>query len=496
MPERVRAREYRRLSDKKGGTSIEDQGDDNAAAAEDQDWDLGIPYIDDGRSASRYARGRRGDFDQLVKDLQSGPTGPRSDFGADVLMLWESSRGSRRVGEWVTFIELCEDKGVKIWVTTHERLYDPANGRDRKALIDDANDSEYESYKTHRRVSRTTPKEARRGRPHGEAPYGLKPLYDERTGKLLTWIEDPARSMVPKQLFEMLEAGFSFTEIVRCFHARGYVNKSGRPWTHGHLRHLAVMHSYAGLRHFKGAIYEGVWDGIVPRDRFWSVYRMVTDPARITTTSGFSRHPLTAGLWCGRCEIHLSARTEPGRQPVYRCKRCGRKIQKAPVDDLFLGEPGRPGILMAYLARPDIYEVLRVPGADDATVRAVQADLARARAERDEFRKARGATLAEVTILANSLTEKENEVIALEARERELTVPSAVLSIVRPGVDVWESWHEAPIQARRATVRLLLGAGYLGRPCIQPSRKNGRNQMIFERIEWRQTEPSSGTAGA
>ncbi|WP_030525764.1 recombinase family protein, partial [Nocardia rhamnosiphila] len=144
------------------------------------------------RSGSRYARRRRDDFDRLVADLNSGPSGIDSAFAAHVLMLWESSRGSRQVGEWVDFIELCEQKQVRIWVTTHERLYDPANGRDRKALIDDAVDSEYESYKTHRRLVRTAPKEAERGRPYGKAPYGLRPVYDPKTGKLLTWEADPA----------------------------------------------------------------------------------------------------------------------------------------------------------------------------------------------------------------------------------------------------------------------------------------------------------------
>ncbi|MET7982560.1 recombinase family protein [Streptomyces sp. NPDC005281] len=485
--ERLVAREYRRLSDNKGGTSIEDQGADNASAADEQDWDLGDPYIDDGVSASRYARGRRGDFEQLVADLGSGPTGRESAFGADILMLWESSRGSRRVGEWVSFIELCEDKGVKIWVTTHERLYDPANGRDRKALIDDANDSEYESYKTHKRVARTTPKEARRGRPHGEAPYGLKPVYDQRTGKLVTWVEDETRSMVPKELFEMLDTGHSFAEITRTFKERGYLNLSGGPLTHGYLRAMATRHSYAGLRYYQGTVYPGVWDGLIPEERFWSVYRMVTDPSRLS--AGPVQHVLTAGLYCGRCDGQLSVRSAPGRYPVYRCRGCNLKIQKAGVDDLILGDRGRPGILMSYLARPDIYEVLRAPGSDDATVRAVRADLARARADRDEMRDAKGTTLAEVRILATSLEAKEAEVAALEARERELTVPAAILAILRPGADVWDSWGEAPLRARRATARLVLGPGYLGRACVLPSPRTGRD-AIAERLEWRQTAPS------
>ena len=494
--ERLRAREYRRLSDAKGGTSIDDQGVDNGEAADENDWDLGEPYVDEGLSASRYARRRRDDFDQLVSDLQSGPTGRESRFGADILMLWESSRGSRRVGEWVSFIELCEEKGVRIWVTTHERLYDPANGRDRKALIDDAVDSEYESYKTHRRVSRTTIKEARKGRPHGEAPYGLKPVYDPSTGKLVTWVEDKERSMVPKELFAMLHERHTFAHIERTFRERGYLNRSQRPFVHGHLRRMALMHSYAGLRCYKGTVYPGVWDGLVSEEVFWDVYHYITDPSRATWAGGGACHDLTAGLRCGRCETLLGPRYAEGHPPVYRCSKCGRKIQKEAVDELFIGTPDALGLVLEYLARDDIYEILRAPDSDDAAVREVKASLAKARAERDAMRNAKGKTLAEVQVLANSLQALEDDVAELEARERELTVPSAVLSILKPGVDVYTSWQQAPINARRAAIRLLLSPRYLGAPHILAAPNTGRNQQFVERIEWRRSEAGSKAEAA
>lgn len=488
--QRARAREYRRLSDKKGGTSLDDQGVDNGEAAEENGWELGEPYIDDGLSASRYARKRRDDFDQLAADLASGPTGRQSRFGADILMLWESSRGSRRVGEWVSFIELCEDKGVKIWVTTHERLYDPGNGRDRKALIDDANDSEYESYKTHRRVSRTTPKEARKGRPHGEAPYGLMPVYDERTGALLTWAEDPKRSMVIFDLFDRLDQGHSFASIERAFQAAGYRNRSGRPFTHAHLRRMAIMHSYAGLRSHKGTIYEGIWDGLVSKEKFWRVYRRVTDTSRVTSRGGPS-HELTAALRCGKCTILLYPRSEAGRPAVYRCKQCGRKIQKDPVDDYIIGTRDEPGALMEFLARKDLYKRLAARDTDDGELRLVRAQLAQARAERAEFRLATGKTVAEALLLANSLAAKEHEVSELETRERDLTLPSSLATLIRPGVKVWDAWEAAPIGARREIVRIVLSERGLGVPYVMPAPRRGRYQAVVERIDFRRSDSSS-----
>lgn len=493
------AREYRRLSDRKGGRSLDDQGRDNRDAADEREWTLGDPYVDDGRSASRYARRRRDDFDRLVADLQSGPTGRRSAFGADVLMLWESSRGSRQVGEWVSFIELCEAKRVLIWVTTHERLYDPANGRDRKALIDDAVDSEYESYKTHRRLVRTAPGDAARGRPYGKAPWGLRPVYDPKNGKLLTWEADPTpagttaagRDQAVRELFEILEAGHSTGHAARVFLKRGYLNSIRQPFGREHLRRMARCHAYAGLRYYKGTVYQGVWDGLVTETQFWTVNRLLTAPGRTSPSRGKLLHVLTAALTCGRCIKLMGTRFEKGHF-LYRCATCGLRINKAGVDELLLGTRREdPGLLLDFLARPDIYEVLSVPDADDPAVRQVQADLARARAERDEMETATGGTLAEVRLLANSLAQKQAEVSQLEVRERELMLPAVVLSVIKPGRDVWDTWAETPIRTQRIIARMILGPGYLGRPHVMPSIHVGRGQPDpASRIEWRHDVPA------
>ena len=491
MPQLI-AREYRRLSDAKGGTSLDDQGTDNAAAADDNDWRLhATPYIDDGLSASRYATKRRDDFEQLVADLRTGPTGRQSAFGADVLMLWESSRGSRKVGEWVSFIELCEEKQVRIWVTTHERLYDPRNGRDRKSLIEDAADSEYESYKIHRRVTRTAAAQARAGRPYGQAPYGLMPVYDPQTGKLQTWTEDPVRAIVVRELFRLLEQHHPVAEIARRFERRGYTTREGKPFCGAHLVDMAGRASYTGLRTYKGQLFEGIWDGIVPRKRYWNVQRILTAPGRATYKGGGTRYELTAALTCSRCggltrvEYNGEGGKRLGRRPAYRCQLNHVVVDKAGIDELIIGTPDDLGILLQWLARDDIYDVLATPSGNDPTVTDLRAQLAQARAERDELREAKGANLAQALVIANSLSAKEEEVAALEARERELTLPSVVLSIIRPGVDVWTQWQAMPIAGRRQIVRLFCSPKYLGIPYILPSPRTGPNQPIAERLAWR-----------
>ncbi|MCA1601191.1 MAG: recombinase family protein, partial [Acidobacteria bacterium] len=140
----IHARDYLRVSLDRSGRarSLEEQHADHERTAAEHGWCLGEDsYRDASISASRYSRKVRDDFDRLIADLEA------DRFGAQMLMLWESSRGSRRVGEWVNLLELCERHGVRIHVYTHNRTYDPANGRDRRSLLEDAVDGEYESSK-------------------------------------------------------------------------------------------------------------------------------------------------------------------------------------------------------------------------------------------------------------------------------------------------------------------------------------------------------------
>ena len=137
---------------------------------------------------------------------------------------------------------------MRFFVTTHERIYDPSNERDRRTLLEDAVDSEYESGKVSKRTARTAAAEAAKGRPAGVAPHGYRPEYDQRTGRLLNWVENPEESAVPRELFRRLRAGESLGSITRTLAAAGHVNRSGKPFTQQHLRTMATRHAYAGLR--------------------------------------------------------------------------------------------------------------------------------------------------------------------------------------------------------------------------------------------------------
>lgn len=111
-------REYLRVSTERygEGKSPDQQHADNTVAATSRGWQLHPDsYRDDDRSASRYAKRDREDFKRLIEDLKA------DRFGAGIRILWESSRGSRRVSEWLLLVELCEERGILIFVTSNCR---------------------------------------------------------------------------------------------------------------------------------------------------------------------------------------------------------------------------------------------------------------------------------------------------------------------------------------------------------------------------------------
>jgi hypothetical protein len=95
--------------------------------------------------------------------------------------------------------------GVKIGVTTHERLYDPRNAKDRHSLISDANDSEYESAKTSHRGRRTAAANAVAGRPTGRIPYGYMRQYDPATKQAALLQGDGRRQ--PRDVVDLRRTG-------------------------------------------------------------------------------------------------------------------------------------------------------------------------------------------------------------------------------------------------------------------------------------------------
>ncbi|WP_127499685.1 recombinase family protein [Actinoplanes solisilvae] len=482
----VTGREYLRVSQDRSGRerSPEEQHHDHLGVAAERGWTLGAPYRDVG-SASRYAAKAREGFDRLIADLEAGR------FGADLLVLWEGSRGSRRTNEWVRLIELCEDRAVKIFIFTYERLFDPANPYDRADLLELAVKSELASAETSKRTRRAAAATAAAGRPAGRCPYGYQRRYDPVTRKLVEQIEQPAEAAVVRELFERLHAGHSLRSVERDFRERGIRTRTGLVFSSQHLRSLAMNPAYSGQRvHDPGrtsghtlspnaTFTPAVWPALVTRAVFLAVRRRLTAPERVTTRPGRAVHLLSMIGVCDVCDSPIAARSgDRGREYVCHRKGCIR----ISYDEL---NTFAEAAVIDYLSRPENLAWLNIGGDDDAALLAVRDQVAEIQAELDDLADQVGAGQITVTLAARAEPAILARLKTAQAREAELTTPAPLRDFMTPGVDVVRQWTAAPMPARRELVRLLFSPRACGQLRVRRSPSKGHRYPAEQRVWWK-----------
>ncbi|MFF4306993.1 recombinase family protein [Streptomyces sp. NPDC001601] len=493
--ETLTGREYLRVSFDHSGfeRSNDDQHADNTDVAGDLGITLGEPYRDVG-SASRFAQKKRDDFTRLMADLKSGA------FGADVLQMWENSRGSRKPREWLDLIDACKEHDVKILITTERRLYNLRNWRDEHALISDALKAAAAVEETSERVTRTLARNAEKGRPHGVCPYGYYRTYAKvrnSKGRLVTrpdeQLPQPEHALHIIDLFVKLRRGDSFGSIERDWAERGIVSREGVPFSAATLSCVARRVCYIGKRTHKGAEIDAVWpvvadfeDSPMTAEEFVTLFREVQDmlnnPQRSTNPGGGPKHVWTMTMRCDICTgpITVTAHLSRSGEQVYACrdKGCIRMSQKAELDD-FLTRT-----VLAYLARPDIYQSLGSPE-DDTELRQVRMDLARKRRALQETREAQPETLAEERRMAKREERLEASVKELEGQEQNLTRPNPLVDLfpAGPADTVAARWRATPINRQRAIAALLLAPGVLGQVRVRRE-VDSPSEAVSDRIRF------------
>ncbi|MGH2868234.1 MAG: recombinase family protein [Solirubrobacteraceae bacterium] len=466
------ARDLVRVSKDRYGRqrSPEDQHSDHVRSAEAMGWTLAGPSYQDVGSASSYARKKRKDFERLMTDLREDA------FGANVLMLWENSRGSRRESEWIELIDLAVQREVVFWIETRGRVLDPGDPFDRAELVKAAAEAALETNLLSVRVRRGTIRAAERGLPHGRTPYGYIRRYDERTRELIAQELHPDEAPVIKELFQRIAKGHSLYSITSDFEARGIEKRSGGRFTSSHLRSMLVNPAYMGVRVRdpernqgkylgpKTLTYKAVWDHVVSPALYRRVQRILGDSTRRTNRSGVDvRHWLSMIARCGVCGTVLRVTkvpTDPSalRYSCHSARGCSR-IDKPTLDEFV------EDLLLGWLSDPQQYRVLGQPSAGvEAKLEEVRRRLADEIGERDDLARragAREAGFTSVGFVATLAAGIEQRIEQLQAEERALS-PSVIDGLIEPGPDVRTRWARLPLEARRLVARRLLVPGYVG----------------------------------
>lgn len=499
-------REYLRVSqDRSGiGKSPDQQHGEMAESAARRGWMLHPQaFRDDNRSASRYARREREGFTELMESLRSGR------FGADILGIWESSRGSRKTSEWLQLIDLCKAQGVHIWVLTHNRVYDPANARDRRSLREDASDAEYESDKTSERLRRDVRSNAEKGRPHGKRIYGYKRIYDGESRNLIEVIEEPDQAPIVREAASRVLAGETFYAIAKDFNLREIPPRreayrearANMGWTPPAVKQMLTMPAYAGKRQYRGEIIgDAIWPPLIDYE-VWLKLQLIMSPTHRRRTNIWpSAHLLTGIAVCGIC----GANTRVGKQNKgsQRYDKAGEKVPREHYNTyLCSGVPGRTGfhvaikeefldkivvdVLLTRLERPDFLAWL---GQNDSSADAERMGLLEEIGEHQSWLKEvheEAARRRDMEFLNTQEALVRPQLEAAQARLDSLAVVDpVVLELVRSG-RVRELWAEREASGdfdwRRHIIRSVVT------PRIMPVGKGhrGLKGIMRERVKFK-----------
>jgi len=449
------------------GASVETQESESRAAAEDNSWHVVETYSDNDVSASKYGRRNREEWARLLGDIESGKL--------DVLIMWETSRGSRQLSEWARFLELAEEHHLLIHIVSHDETYDVRKRRHWKALAGEGVDSADESNKTSERVRRDKAATRQAGRPDGKYPFGWKREYDPETGELLRQVPHPEEAPVVREVIDRLCRGDTLAGIARDLEARSHLDRSDPRWVPtlpyggayrpAAVRQIATRAAHAALiPNPRGELLPASWDPIVDVDKWWAVQRILADPSRRTTSRpGRIKHLLTRLMTCAVCGAYIELKRISGAQR-YTCRgnlpggrRSGREgcasIRKEWVEEYIVS------LVVERLSQSDLAAAL-VNQDDEA------AAAARARAEelRRELEQAWDRVLAEELSLEEYTALKAARFPAIRAAE-EAAVGAEVPPLLREFASVsdtgdrralvLDAWERIPMAGRREVVKLL-----------------------------------------
>ncbi|WP_433366899.1 recombinase family protein [Actinoplanes sp. CA-142083] len=461
--------------DKKGrSTSTADQATDLSRDADEHHWAVGPAYVDEGISASRFARQVRGDFARLVADVASG------QLDGQIVGLWETSRASRQVDEWAPLLTSMRGRGIHIWVSTHDTLYSPDNGRHRETLLNEAAKDERASEETRDRVDRTIDAGLAAGKVHGDIAYGYKRRYDPETKELVEQYHEPTEAPIVLEVFQRIDKAETLRSISRDMHSRGIRSRvrtvmrkqpdgsrvkttvGGKLLTESLIREMATNPVYKGHRRGRTGdpqTYRGSWEPIVSEELWDRVNARLRDPARRTQRDSQAKHLLTQIGVCDPCGSELSP-TRRGQLTKWRL-HCRGPQDCVQVDEAILDEIATD-LMVGYLSRPDIVAAILTPPSDDPVLARLRGDIAAAELELvdlDAGVEAGDLTVAQLRKLGPPLRARLER---LREEEKRLSAPSALARFVGPADEVRARLAAAPITARREVARLVFSPGLLG----------------------------------
>ncbi|MFZ3556422.1 MULTISPECIES: recombinase family protein [unclassified Streptomyces] len=326
---------YGRNSVGRGARSVQDQLDSGQELCDRHGWPVIDVFEDRGISASRHARKKRDDFEDLLESIESG--------AARIVVAYEASRYYRDLEAYVRLRNACHNAGVLLCY--NGTVYDLSKKEDRKSTAMDAIAAEEEADDTQQRNLRTTLATAEAGGPHGKLPFGYLRDYELIDGRarVARQYEDPQRGHFIVEGLRRIDSGKSLNSVVNWLRKTKEAERpDGAEWTDHTVKRMLLNRVYLGERLHLGTSHKAIWAPLKGLDTpegvamFNRVTKILTDPSRGGVYDTRAAHLLSRIGLCGECDTP-DAVFKPGKRArngarLYVCRNLDTSILEEYLD--------------------------------------------------------------------------------------------------------------------------------------------------------------------
>lgn len=463
---------YGRVSeDRRDGRSCKQQLSIGHRRSKTNSWEVVGEYSDNDMSASQYATKEREDWPKVEAQIRAGE--------ADILWLWEISRGTRDRIVWAHLVEACQRN--RMYIALDDDLWDTTNPDHMKYLDGLMIDSIHESGKTSKRARRDIEEQAEEGRPHGWVHFGYQREYDPKTRALLRQVLHEEQAALVRKIADRLLKGEYATAIAADLNKRkiptpggrlagqAYEKRTGemvvsRGWDTRTFQQLLGSPTIMGRRGYNGQIKEPGWPEIVTEAEWYRLQELLHPNAEkgngeSHTRDGAAKYLISGIGLCDICEarVWIQPGWETPKRKVsdaYRCNglylgaekghvsRVVRQIDAAVESQLF-DRFDDPDVITAFDAdAPSQGELV----AASEKLKRMQGELDELYAEVEAGQVSRRMATADESRLRAAIGEQEKL-----ARPR-LEGPWATELAEGDPVKVWAGWS---LSQRRTALRSL-----------------------------------------
>lgn len=415
--------------------------------AEAQGWTVVEVFKDDDRSASKFSKKPRAEYELLLQAVR--------DNRVEVILCTEISRLYRRMEELLELINIATLTRLKLIVSTDGTSHNLMTPQGVYEAMGAVGYTILESSRLSERLQRKKAVQAKTGRPSGgHRGFG----YNDKGMEFL----EPERTYLHEAGMRYI-AGDTVKQIVVDYNARGIVTTEGKPLTIENFQRTLFNKRNVGIRVHNGAEYPASWPAIFTAEEYakmdarrWS--RAARWPGR---GRGVGRKYLLTGLcFCGRCGAYMVGRRRQiggGYQRRYVCRAEDNYGQKVGCGGVFRGaDPLEAWITEAVLYRfetPEIAVALAEPEDTDKTDELVSA-----------FKEAKDHVEQINTDYGMKLMSRDSWIIANRAAEAALESARAALAkhqsrtaMVLPAPELMrQTWATASLEWRHDVVKLLV----------------------------------------